>query len=269
MNCIGRNLSHPSGPPKSEYDYKYESYEHRHSNCSGVGVSRCTSLTRESCATLGFLRGRESLIDEGLKIIDLLGIGCMWEVAGADISAVSNDAETDLRICFEFHIVAPFLQLLAGQLAPFISHNWICVAMTHENLGVFIQISLLSDHFFQLPLHEEITTQSENSAELLGTCQAGKQSRCTALGEAAENNAMRRYSFLHLVGDKRVEVSLRSEDTRLIFLLRKSCKRGLNTSVVSTGPSLAQAWKSNFGEVTLSYNVIPAWHTHPLILSQS
>jgi hypothetical protein len=77
------------------------------------------------------------------------------------------------------------------------------------------------------------------------------------LGEAAENNAMRRYPFLHLLGDKRVEVSLRSEDTRLVFLLRKGRKRGLNTSVVSTGPSLAQAWNRTSEKsrcLTMSYH---------------
>lgn len=88
--------------------------------------------------------------------------------------------------------------------------------MTHEDRSFLIRVIAWYE-LLELVMQQQIARQPKYAAEFRGCCDAGKNRHGTALGEATEDDAIRRNTGFDFRSNEGVEVVAGFEDTFLVL----------------------------------------------------
>ena len=116
----------------------------------------------------------------------------------------------------KIHLIPPTPQLLRRSLPPLRLNQRIDIAMAHKYRRLLVR-GIGGYHIFEFGLEEEVAAQAEDAAEACRACDAREQAHCSALAEAAEDDALGGDAGFDFFGDEVVEDFLRAEYAGFVF----------------------------------------------------
>lgn len=123
---------------------------------------------------------------------------------------------SNLRVNLPSHIIAKLLEQVDAQLAPLNIDNGVRVAVEHLDGGLSVGVG--GRHHPREALREEQPRRhADDASELVLAGQTRKDGHGAALGEAAQDDALRRDAGVDLLLDQVVEVLLASLDTLCVL----------------------------------------------------